>query len=178
MPPIIAFLSYSLRMEPQFMIMGQSAGTIALLSLDHVARGGAVHDVDLVALHGALLEDGQIMNEKCMHAPAPPTPPRPPAPHAAAYSVNNGGDTASNGVYKFDPSQHRDDGTGFYVKDSGRQLYRLTNIWHIADSAVAVYYKNTAQTVFPPLTGWVVVTGASPAPSLTNASIVPFFAQI
>jgi hypothetical protein len=160
MPPIIAFLSYSLRMEPQFMIMGQSAGTIASLSLDHVARGGAVHDVDLVALHGALLEDGQIMNEKCMHAPAPPTPPRPPAPH------------------KFDPSQHRDDGTGFYVKDSGRQLYRLTNIWHIADSAVAVYYKNTAQTVFPPLTGWVVVTGASPAPSLTNASIVPFFAQI
>ncbi len=46
----------SIRMEPVFMILGQSAGTAAALAIDH---GLAVQDVDYAALRARLLADGQ-----------------------------------------------------------------------------------------------------------------------
>jgi hypothetical protein len=52
----------SIRMEPVFMILGQSAGTAAALSLD---KSVGLHDLPYDALRSKLLEDGQIleMNE-------------------------------------------------------------------------------------------------------------------
>ena len=43
----------TLRMEPQFMIMGQSAGVVASLALRAANR--SVHDVDTALLHAELL---------------------------------------------------------------------------------------------------------------------------
>lgn len=48
----------SIRMEPVFMILGQSAATAACLSLD---RGEAVQDLPYDVLRKRLLEDGQVL---------------------------------------------------------------------------------------------------------------------
>lgn len=48
----------SIRMEPVFMILGQSAATAAVLALD---RGAAVQDVDYATLRDRLLHDGQVL---------------------------------------------------------------------------------------------------------------------
>ena len=49
----------TLRMEPQFMILGHAAGTAAALAIK--ASGGDVRRVDLSALHAALLAEGQTL---------------------------------------------------------------------------------------------------------------------
>lgn len=71
----------TVRMEPQFMILGQTAGTAAaiLTSADRSGGGrrkdGSVfpvaHDVDRGALAAALLEDGQIVS--AAQLPKPPS---------------------------------------------------------------------------------------------------------
>jgi hypothetical protein len=48
----------SIRMEPVFMILGQSAATAAVQAIEH---GKAVQDVDYGALRRRLLSDGQIL---------------------------------------------------------------------------------------------------------------------
>ena len=48
----------SIRMEPVFLILGQSAATAAVLSID---RGVAVQDLEFSALRTRLLADGQIL---------------------------------------------------------------------------------------------------------------------
>ena len=48
----------SIRMEPVFLILGQSAATAAVLAID---RGVAVQDLDFSALRNRLLADGQIL---------------------------------------------------------------------------------------------------------------------
>ena len=53
----------SIRMEPVFMILGQSAGTAACLALE---AGQPVQQVDYTKLHARLLSDGQVL-----HWPAP-----------------------------------------------------------------------------------------------------------
>ncbi len=49
----------SIRMEPVFMILGQSAATAAALAID---GGLAVQDVPYAALRGRLLQDGQVLD--------------------------------------------------------------------------------------------------------------------
>jgi hypothetical protein len=51
----------SIRMEPVFMILGQSAATAAALALD---QGCAVQDVPYADLRARLLADGQILEVK------------------------------------------------------------------------------------------------------------------
>jgi len=48
----------SIRMEPVFMILGQSAATAAALAID---ADGAVQDVPYPKLRGRLLQDGQVL---------------------------------------------------------------------------------------------------------------------
>lgn len=48
----------SIRMEPVFMILGQSAATAAVLALDH---GVSVQELDYGLLQARLLEDGQVL---------------------------------------------------------------------------------------------------------------------
>jgi hypothetical protein len=48
-------------MEPVFMILGQSAATLAVLALE---GGTAVQDVPYEQLHQKLLEDGQVLEFK------------------------------------------------------------------------------------------------------------------
>jgi hypothetical protein len=51
----------SIRMEPVFMILGQSAATAAVLAID---AGRAVQDVPYTALRERLLQDGQVLEYK------------------------------------------------------------------------------------------------------------------
>jgi hypothetical protein len=51
----------SIRMEPVFRILGQSAATAACLAID---GGCAVQDVDYGKLRAKLLEDGQVLEWK------------------------------------------------------------------------------------------------------------------
>jgi hypothetical protein len=67
----------SIRMEPVFMILGQSAATAAVLALD---SGTAVQDVRYAQLRERLLRDGQVLQRPR------PDPPR-GAPNAAATKV-------------------------------------------------------------------------------------------
>ena len=69
---------------------------------------------------------------------------------------------------RYDPTQHRDAGTAFYTKDEAHQIYRLNGIWHIAHSAVTVFYKAEGGAA-PPLNGWVPSSGAKPPPTLKGA---------
>lgn len=59
----------SIRMEPVFMVLGQSAATAAALAL---RDGAAVQDVDPEKLRARLLADGQILK----WVPPPPKPER------------------------------------------------------------------------------------------------------
>ena len=49
----------SIRMEPVFMILGQSAGTIAGMSLE---KGINIHDLDYDELKAVLSKDGQVLS--------------------------------------------------------------------------------------------------------------------
>src|SRR5699024_5262365 len=51
----------SIRMEPVFMILGQSAATAAVLSID---KGVAVQNIDYQQLRAQLLKDGQMLEYK------------------------------------------------------------------------------------------------------------------
>jgi hypothetical protein len=55
----------SIRMEPVFMILGQSAFTAAVMAID---ANQAVHDVPYAPLREHLLKDGQVLY---MPAPTP-----------------------------------------------------------------------------------------------------------
>jgi hypothetical protein len=48
----------SIRMEPVFMVLGQSAATAACMAIDNET---AVQDVDVAELQGRLKKDGQIL---------------------------------------------------------------------------------------------------------------------
>jgi hypothetical protein len=48
----------SIRMEPVFMILGQSAATLAVMSLE---SGLGIHDIPYDDLKNSLLEDGQVL---------------------------------------------------------------------------------------------------------------------
>ena len=58
----------SIRMEPVFLILGQSAATAAVLAIE---RGIAVQDLDYDTLRARLLADGQILEIPGDPAPAP-----------------------------------------------------------------------------------------------------------
>ncbi|MDF2720015.1 MAG: dependent oxidoreductase, partial [Paenibacillus sp.] len=49
----------SIRMEPVFMVLGQSAATAAAMAL---AEGRAVQDVEYARLRQRLLQDGQSLD--------------------------------------------------------------------------------------------------------------------
>jgi FAD dependent oxidoreductase len=51
----------SIRMEPVFMVLGQSAATAAAIALD---RGVPVQDVPYAALRARLVADGQVLEYK------------------------------------------------------------------------------------------------------------------
>ena len=73
----------TVRMEPQFMILGQTAGTAAAIVAQQRKQQprAAVQDVDRAALAGALLAAGQILS-------AAQFPPRPPPSHGYACGAN------------------------------------------------------------------------------------------
>ena len=56
----------SIRMEPVFMILGQSATTAAAMAIDD---GIAVRDIDVPKLKERLLADGQVLSWKATTAP-------------------------------------------------------------------------------------------------------------
>ena len=56
----------TVRMEPQFMILGHAAGVIAALAVKNTSGGGAtcipVQDVDADVLAASLLSDGAVLS--------------------------------------------------------------------------------------------------------------------
>jgi hypothetical protein len=50
----------SIRMEPVFMILGQSAATLAVMAIE---EDGAIHDIPYEKLRQQLLEDGQVLQQ-------------------------------------------------------------------------------------------------------------------
>ena len=77
----------TVRMEPQFMILGQSAGVIAAITAMKnealpstpaavATPQAAVQDVDLAVMHRLLLAGNQTLT---MGSPLPPPPPKPPS---------------------------------------------------------------------------------------------------
>jgi len=50
----------SIRMEPVFMIIGQSAGVAASIAID---AGVSVQDIDMVQLHHHLRAEGQVLQD-------------------------------------------------------------------------------------------------------------------
>ncbi len=74
----------SIRMEPVFMILGQSAATAASLAID---AGQAVQDVDYAKLRARLLADGQVLEmPRPAHADAADGPCR----HASSVAATDG----------------------------------------------------------------------------------------
>ena len=143
---------------------------IAALAIKTVLpQGKPIHEVDTALLHQRLLYGKQLMNEAC-GLPGPPGPPAPPAPHVAQYTVAGAGSPSCNGVYKYDPTIHRDPGTAFYTKD-GHQIYRSGGVWRIAHGLASpdfLWYTSTTEGgTSPPSSGWKAAgKGVAPAPTL------------
>lgn len=55
----------TLRMEPQFMMLGHASGVAAKLAIE---SGSAVHDIDLSELQRRLVADGQIISKSAFTA--------------------------------------------------------------------------------------------------------------
>jgi hypothetical protein len=68
----------TLRMEPQYMIMGHSAGVVAAIS---IKTGVAVQNVDTAVLNSLLLADNQTLG----NSPPPPLPPPIPGANCTFY---------------------------------------------------------------------------------------------
>lgn len=78
----------TLRMEPQFMIIGHAAGVVASLAAAQPGGlRGNVHSVPNTTIHTMLLADGQIMHGATPQ-PRPPPPPSPPAPRVPTLGPN------------------------------------------------------------------------------------------
>lgn len=60
----------TLRMEPQFMILGHSAGVAASLA---ITSGTTVHDVNLDTLHAELMREGQILSAQMFSEDSTPS---------------------------------------------------------------------------------------------------------
>lgn len=78
----------TVRMEPQFMILGHAAGVVAALTVK-AGAAAAVQDVDPAVLAATLRADGQLL-----HPPAVPPPP-PPAPPPITYGCQAGAGAAA-----------------------------------------------------------------------------------
>ena len=74
--PVCASASHvayaTIRMEPQFMILGHASGVVAALTASAIHRGNAsaaVQDVDTASLHATLLAEGALLNQSadCGH---------------------------------------------------------------------------------------------------------------
>ena len=61
----------SLRMEPQFMVIGHAAGTAAALYARNNTVGKTVQDVDAAVLSAALRSEGQILAPRTCTTPRP-----------------------------------------------------------------------------------------------------------
>lgn len=65
--PVCASASHvayaTVRMEPQFMILGHAAGIVAALSATKSGGASAVQDVDIAELHSLLLADGALLKQ-------------------------------------------------------------------------------------------------------------------
>jgi FAD dependent oxidoreductase len=81
----------SIRMEPVFMVLAQSAATAAVMAID---RNVAVQDVPYGALRGRLLKDGQVLHYSQPSTPnsqpsAPNSQRPPPNPQEIRQSGSN-----------------------------------------------------------------------------------------
>jgi hypothetical protein len=75
----------TLRMEPQFMIIGHAAGVVASLAAKAATgSSGDVHAVPNASIHSMLLADGQILEGATPKPRPPPGPPGPPVPKLQA----------------------------------------------------------------------------------------------
>ena len=74
----------SIRMEPQWMILGHAAGVAATMATPSAGAGVSVGDVDVAALRLRLKEQGQILIPPAL-PPPPPPPPLPPRPSTGVW---------------------------------------------------------------------------------------------
>lgn len=112
----------SIRMEPVFMILGQSAATAAALAID---AGLAVQDVPYEALRDRLLQDGQVLEYTGPAAARAPTPGLDPASLPGVVVDDDdarltGAWTPSSAVPGFVGSGYRHDGNARDGKAAAR----------------------------------------------------------
>jgi len=110
----------SIRMEPVFMILGQSAATAAALSID---AGVAVQDVPYADLAARLVADGQVLDRA-------PRPPRDPVSLSGvtvddAAAELTGTWTSSAAVGEFLGTGYRHDGRGAHGPATARFVATL-----------------------------------------------------
>ena len=165
----------STRIENMFMDLGSAAGVAVAQLLDDGASPNpgscpskGVQDADIDRIQEVLQSAyGQQIHGKQL----PPTPPAPPTP--PTYTVVGAGGADWDGVYHRSNSSSAD-GRPVYVlaTDPKRAIYSYDKFWRIAIMDKEIYYVAGRQTPSsnpdPPLTGWVVANGTSPAPHLTQ----------
>ena len=92
-------------------------------------------------------------------------------------TISGAGRADTNGTYVRDYTLDSGIFQQNYTKDAQNVLVFLTNVpeWRLHHPLTAAWYRNTTQTTpnrLPPSTGWVVSSGAAPAPTLTTDSLV------
>jgi len=81
----------TVRMEPQFMILGHAAGVVAALTVTSRDDAAAVQDVDTAVVRALLSSDGALLD-------LPPPPPPAPLGYACVGGSGSGGDGGGDDV--------------------------------------------------------------------------------
>ena len=164
----------STRIENWYMSVGSAAGAAAKQLVDGSAA--TVQDVDVSKVRAILVGLGQRVNGPPQRTTPSPTP---PVARPTYYNVSGAGSAAWNAQFVRSASM-KYGGQAMYEHSDPSQcphheacsLYTDGTTWRLASFGKEVFYTAQAPgTSTPPLTGWDVVDGSSPAPTLAAGPV-------
>ncbi|MEY2726304.1 MAG: hypothetical protein RLZZ458_2171 [Planctomycetota bacterium] len=130
----------SIRMEPVFMILGQSAATAAVLA---IRKQSSLQDLPYAELRQQLISDGQVLD-------LPPQTPKKPLITKASLAgvVADDGDARLEGVWSTSSSSPKFIGVG-YVHDANEDKSEKTAAWTVTATADGPHQLNLSYSANP-----------------------------
>ena len=136
--------------------VGTAAGVAAKQLVDQTAA--TVQDVDVKQVQDTLVNKFHQL----IHIPGPPPP---PGPAPSYYNVSGAGAAKWNGHYVLSDQESLHYSSAS-CDDCSLYANGQPGVWRLAIAGKELFYVASQASGLPPLKGWTVANGASPAPTL------------